>query len=221
MVPRADVEEIQPGKVSVMPNELLKSFDEHEVRSLIAYLSGRGQVPMLARPETAVFFSSYGQDLTGWQRARGDWRVDRGEIVAAPPPAGEPPLLVSDMVLADDFRLSLRFHPGKDGRAAVLLRGEEKPSPTVVRVELAAGRPVAIAGVGSGGDNRVAADAWNRLEIRVVGRRLEVRLNGKEAAAAELAFPGRCGIALEGPGIGGEVRFAGLELQVSPAEKGR
>ena len=39
--------------------------------SLLAYLSGRAQVPMLARGDTVTFFSSFGPDLNYWQRARG------------------------------------------------------------------------------------------------------------------------------------------------------
>ncbi len=117
IVPVGEIDEIQDSKVSLMPTELLKSFDDHEVRSLLAYLSGREQVPMLARSETVAFFSSYGPDFNHWQRSRGTWRVDRAEIVATGPEAGAPPLLISELVLVDNFRVTLRFFPGKHGRA--------------------------------------------------------------------------------------------------------
>jgi putative heme-binding domain-containing protein len=222
VVPRKDIEDIQPSKISIMPTELLKLFDEHEVRSLIAYLSGTRQVPLLARPDTVVLFSSYGQDLTFWQRARGTWGVDGGEIVGAGPPAGEPPLLVSEVLLAGDFQATMRFRVGKDGRGAVLLRGEDPDSPPGPRVEFAAGAPLVLAG---GGESvrvgRVEADSWTKLEIKALGRGLEVRLNGKESAAlADTRLRGRRAIALEGPGAAGqEVRFVPLNLQLPAAEK--
>ena len=56
VVPRKHIEEMQDSKISVMPTDLLKELNEHEVRSLIAYLSGRGQVPMLATFENAAVF---------------------------------------------------------------------------------------------------------------------------------------------------------------------
>jgi putative heme-binding domain-containing protein len=231
IVPRSEIEDMQPSKVSIMPTELLKPFDDHEVRSLFAYLSGRGQVPMLAREETAVFFAAYGPDLNCWQRGGGAWQVDQGEIVAAGPEAGEPPLLLSEMVLRDDFRVTLRFHPGKDGRGAVLLRGEDKNAQTWARVEFAAGAAVGLSGAdgvrataepGSAAEsNRVQADAWNRLEVSVVGQRLQVRLNSKAAAVLpDTKFSGRRAIALEGPSRAGqEIRFGHLELRLLAAEK--
>ncbi len=223
IVPRKQVEEIQPSKVSIMPTELLKPFDEHEVRSLIAYLSSPAQVPMLARPETVVFFKSYGQDLTFWQRVRGTWKVEQTEIVAVGPQAGEPPLLLSELVLPGDFSLTLRFHPGTEGRGAVLLRGEDKTSPAGPRVEMAAGQPAVLGGRegARAGADLVRADAWNQLEIRAVGPGLQVFLNGKEIAAlADTGLPGRRLIALEGSGVAGqEVRFANLNLRVPTADK--
>jgi putative heme-binding domain-containing protein len=228
VVPRRDIEEILPSKVSLMPTELLKGFDEHDVRSLIGYLSGPAQVPMLARPETVVFFSAYGATLEGWQRTRGEWRVEQGEIVAAAPRGGQPHVLMSEMLVADDFRVSFRFHPGQEGRGALVLSGEGRPGPTTLRAELTAGRSVALAAgahvraESAPGADAVKADAWNQVEVRVVGRRVQVRLNGRDAVALDDAgFAGRCTVALEGAAAAGqEVRFTRLSLQLGPPEKG-
>jgi putative heme-binding domain-containing protein len=231
-VRRKDIDEIQPSKISLMPTELVKVFDEadghHEFRSLLAYLSGPGQVSILARPETVVFFGAYGAELSDWQRARGEWKVDRGEIVAPGPQAGGPALLVSDLVVTDDFRVTLRFHPGKDGRGALLLRGPDQAAPAGPRVEFAAGEAVVLTGADGGraepvpeGAGRVKAGAWNLLEVSAAGQRLQVRLNGTEAAAlADARLPERRVVALEGPAAAGqETRFAQLDLQLPAAVK--
>jgi len=230
VVRRKDIEEMQPSKVSLMPTGLLKELDQHEVRSLFAYLSGREQVPLLGRKDTVVYFSSYGKTLTGWRSARGHWQVDRGQIVAPEPQGGQPALLVNDLLLLDDFRVTLKLNPGKSGGGALLIRAEGTPDnvSSGVRVEFTAGGRVVLVGGdgkradpiagGPGADNLLRADSVNQLEIQVVGQRLQVRLNGKEAAElAEAGLPARRVIALEGPNISGiEVRFADLDLRLLP-----
>src|SRR5262249_22624514 len=52
-VPKKDVELREPGKESMMPDDLLKALPEHEVRSLIAYLRSPVQTPVLATADTA------------------------------------------------------------------------------------------------------------------------------------------------------------------------
>jgi putative membrane-bound dehydrogenase-like protein len=47
VVPRKEIDETRQSPQSMMPNDLLTPLSEHEVRSLIAYLSGRRQVPMM------------------------------------------------------------------------------------------------------------------------------------------------------------------------------
>jgi putative membrane-bound dehydrogenase-like protein len=45
VVPHAEIEEKQTSEQSMMPEDLLKALSEHEVRSLVAYLQGKQQVP--------------------------------------------------------------------------------------------------------------------------------------------------------------------------------
>jgi putative heme-binding domain-containing protein len=223
-VPLAEIEDKQPSKVSLMPVDLLKPFDEHEVRSLFKYLAGKAQVPILARPETAVFFSSHGPDLSFWQRRRGDWRVERGEIISR----GTHPLLVSDLTIVGDFRVSLRVNPGKAGRGAVRLGDADHGVP---RVEFMAGMaPVLVDGDGerATGDAFKAVDvkvlqpdSWSRLEIVVVGPRIEVRLDGRTAAVlTNVMLPKQRVIGLEGhDSTGAEMRFTHLELELPNTDK--
>jgi putative heme-binding domain-containing protein len=229
VLPRAEIERIQLSKVSLMPKDILKPLDEHEVRSLFAYLTGQGQVPLLARPDNAVHFFN-GQNLNFWQSVPPGWKVVEREFVAPEPQGGVPALLISEMLLATDFRFALQFHPGKEGRWAVQLRGAEKPDHSAAgpRVEFTAGGRVGLFDregkrinqtVQALADlNTVQADSWNKLEIIVKGKRLQVRLGGKDTVALEDAgVPARAVIALEGPGSPGQnVRFRFLDVQVFP-----
>ena len=63
VIPRKEIEEMRESKVSLMPVDLLKPLSDHEVRSLIAYVSGPAQVRLLANPENAVYFFT-SKDLT-------------------------------------------------------------------------------------------------------------------------------------------------------------
>src|SRR6185295_14103207 len=95
VLPKSEIDEISPSKISLMPTDLLKGLDPHDVRSLIAYLTGPGQVPMLAAPANALCFFN-GQNLDYWRtgapltpfapggEAKGvrGWNVDKGELVA-------------------------------------------------------------------------------------------------------------------------------------------
>ncbi len=228
VLPRDEIDELRPSKVSLMPTELLKPFSEHEVRSLFAYLSGKAQVPMLATEETAVYFSAYGQTLMGWRGVRGRWRVAGREIVAPGPAAGRPALLVHDLLLRDDFHVTLKFHPGAGGGGAVWVRAEGAPDGAAsgARVGLTVGERVTLVGgdgkrAGPGEAGTVQPDAWNQLELIAVGRGLRVRLNGRDAAVLEDAhLPARRVIALEGPDAAGQsLRFANLDLRLLSEKK--
>ena len=64
----------------MMPDDILKQVNEHEFRSLIAYLQTQAQVPMLATADNAKDFFN-GKDLTGWDGDKDLWKVENGEIV--------------------------------------------------------------------------------------------------------------------------------------------
>jgi putative heme-binding domain-containing protein len=222
-VKQEDIEDFQVSKVSLMPTELLKTFDDHEVRSLIAYLSGEAQVPVLATHENVAYFFT-GKDLNFWDFGRANWKLDQGELVAP----GWLAVLTSDVLVADDFHLTLQFHPGKDGSGAIEIRGAG-PDLLHIRCEAGAKLEMNVRGndpfvrrvlkpeVGS----TVRADAWNKIEIIVIGKRLQVRLNGRvEVDQEEDELPSRRVIALEGPkAVGRSVRFRNLDLRLLSANR--
>jgi putative heme-binding domain-containing protein len=215
VVPREEIDEMEPSKVSLMPADLLKLLGDDEVRALFTYLSGEAQTAMLARPETLVHFAAYGQDLNLWQRERGEWSVDQGELVALSGKTDVPSRLLSEMVLADDFRLRMRFRVAKGSLGAVVLSDADKQTAltSAPRVALAVGEDFNPGA--DGGFHPVSADAWNRLELEVRGLRLTVRLNGKNVSVPDCVVPRRCQIVLQGGG--NEVRFAQLGLHLFSA----
>jgi putative heme-binding domain-containing protein len=222
-VKQEDVEDFQVSKISLMPTELLKTFDDHEVRSLIAYLSGDAQVPVLATHENVAYFFT-GKDLNFWDLGRAGWKLDQGALLPAGP---APAPMTSDIVLADDFHFTLQFHPGKDGGGAVDIRGAES-KPVSMRVGFSVGKGLSTARIDSVGAgtplvaaNPVRADGWNKLEIIVVGKRLQVRLNGKDAVDwGDNDFPSRRVIALRGSDVPDQsIRFRNLDLRLLSPNK--
>jgi putative heme-binding domain-containing protein len=227
VVPRSDIEEMRDSKVSLMPNDLLKSWSEHEVRSLIAYLSGKSQTAMVATSENAPYFFFYGQDLIDWE-CHGEWKAEGGEITTPGPKDGRPALAVSRLYLPGSFHLALRFDPGQNGRVAILLRDASRPEQALgPRIELEAGAAPVLAGVdgarivGKGAGNTIKAGSLNRLEVIVAEDRVLVRLNGEDAVEApDVKPPSRRVIALEGPVVAGQaVRFRNLDLRLLTREK--
>jgi hypothetical protein len=198
------------------------------VRSLVAYLSGRGQTPMLATADNVTTFFN-GQDLTGWRIGRGQWKVNKGEIISTGPEEKSAPLLVSDLVAAD-FHLSLEVNPGKNGQGAIVIRAEETtglpPSrrPTI-RFDTRDGRIGGPGGEfkdGEGADSKIQTDSWNKLDIFAVGNRLVLHLNGKKYFEYEkiYRYPRRGLIALEGSSVAGqEIRFRNLQLKLLPSKE--
>jgi putative heme-binding domain-containing protein len=221
-----DIAERKESKVSIMPTELLKPLDEHEVRSLFAYLSGPAQTPLLASHENFGHFFM-GDDLNYWKNLGGLWKVDKGDVIAPPPQDGKRSFLISDLLLAEDFRVALKIQPGKAGRAAVLIQDEDSLefSPVGPRVEVAAGEALLLVDrkggrhptTGSSGGT-VLADTWNTLEIFLKGNGLQIRLNGKDVLAWEdPQEPGRRCVTLEVPATNSpagsqEIRFRNLDL---------
>jgi hypothetical protein len=112
-------------------------------------------------------------------------------------------------------------HLGKNGRAAVLLIANVE-SGAAPRIEMVAGEAIRASG-GNGEPvkppadtaktNSIFADAWNQIEVRLVGRNLQVGLNGKKALLLDATRGQRFQIALEARAAQ-DVRFAQIDLEL-------
>jgi len=225
VVPRDDIEEMRESSVSLMPTDLLREFSEHDIRSLISYLTGKTQSPMLATPENVTHFFVPAPDMTNWHAVGPRWAIDKGILTSPEPAGGAAPRLVSDLLFGDDFQMSLRFQPGPQGQCALLIGDAGPPElANAIQIELAAGRHVSIRVAGQKAPvesaETVKPDAWNKLEVTAAGNRVVVRLNDKEAASAAFAFPQRRVLALEGSTKSGqEVLFRNMDLRLLKPEK--
>jgi putative heme-binding domain-containing protein len=200
VIPREEIETMRESKISLMPMDLLKPFNEHEVRSLFAYLSGKNQVPLLATPDNAPYFFFYEQNLSNWQALDSTWTTQEGVIVSPPPQGGKPGLLISQLQIVGDFHMSLRFQSGPDGSGAVVLGNARQPR-NGVRIEFATGKPLTIVGFEkeSASAAPIVSETWNKLEVIVVAGRIRVRLNETDALdAADLSVSERRVFILEG-----------------------
>ncbi len=105
IVPKNEIDERVESDKSMMPDDQLKPFTEHQIRSLVAYLRGKQQTPLLATKDNALTIFN-GKDLNGWSGREGLWSVENGELVGRTDGLRRNEWIVSDLS-ADDFHLTL------------------------------------------------------------------------------------------------------------------
>jgi putative heme-binding domain-containing protein len=227
VLPKAEIDQVEPSAKSMMPDDILQPLSEHEVRSLVAYLASPVQTPMLATSETAKNFFN-GTDLTGW-RGNGElWSVEEGEIVGRSPGLDHNEFLVSDL-LAEDFRLRFQVKlTGEQANSGLQFRSKPLDDGEVQGYQ-------ADMGIGwwgklyeergrallwdKSGEQYVKPGQWNDYEVVALGSRIRTYLNGNLCVDLDDPAGARRGIfALQihaGPAM--EVRFRSFQLEVSPA----
>lgn len=238
VIRRSDIDEIIPSKISVMPGDFLKGLEVHEVRSLLAYLMGPGQVPMLATPHNAMSFFN-GQNLDFWRtgslhtpfapphgvEANGEkgWKMDKGELVAAEPLGGKAAVLNSEVLVTPPFRVRLQIRRGTGSTAALVIYGQADLSAPALRIDFTADGRVELVNGSRGrattAPGAVRPDVWHNLEVDLSGKRIQIHLDRQEQVVlTDAEIPERCFITLQGPAVSGQqFRFRNLDLQI-PAD---
>jgi putative heme-binding domain-containing protein len=225
-IPRDDIEESKPSNTSMMPEDLWTPLSDKEVRSLVAYLAGPGQVPMLATPDNVGGFFN-GKDLAGWSGDPKLWRVEGEEIVGKTSGLARNEFLRSDLAAAD-FRLTLKVKlVDNAGNSGVQFRSEPLPDGEMKGDQ---------ADVGPGwwgklyeengrallwdksGESFVKAGDWNTYEIVAQGSRIKTFLNGHPCVDLDDPAGARRGIFALQLHAGGptEVRFKEIKLELDP-----
>jgi len=230
VIPRADVQSLRPGEISMMPEGLLANLSDQEVRDLIYYLNRPGQVPLLATPETLDLFFN-GKDLTNWDGDPELWRVENGAIVGRSASGlKQNEFLKSQMVLGD-FRLvcQVRLTPNQEN-SGIQFRSEALPNGEVKGYQ---------ADIGAGwwgklyeehgrailwdkpGDSFVKPEDWNLYELVAVGDQILTALNGKPCVNLRDSKGAARGIVAVQLHSGGplEVRFKDFQLELNPEPK--
>ncbi|WP_435021648.1 PVC-type heme-binding CxxCH protein [Tundrisphaera sp. TA3] len=227
ILPKNEVEDRKPSEASMMPEGLWDPLDDHEIRSLLAYLASPAQVPMLATPENAAGFFN-GRDLAGWDGDPTLWSVKDGEIVGRTEKGiGHNSFLRSDLAAAD-FRLTLDIKlVGDQGNSGIQFRSEPLPRGEMKGYQADAGpgwwgKLYEEEGRGilrePSGPVALNSGDWNTYEILAVGPKIETRINGQVAITIEDPAGARRGIFGLQLHAGGptEVRFRNLKLELNP-----
>jgi putative membrane-bound dehydrogenase-like protein len=225
VIPQEEIETRDLSELSLMPEDQLKQFSQHEFLSLIDYLRGRSQVPMLATKDNADLLFN-GRDLTGWAGDSQLWSVENGEIVGRSPGLEHNSFLISDLS-AENFRLSFDVKLVDDsGNSGVQFRSKALNGFHEVQGYQADigpdwwgklyeenGRAVLW---DKSGERHVKRGEWNHYVIEALGNRIRTWINGQLCVDFEETAGERRGVfALQlHAGQPMEVRFKNLKLEV-------
>jgi putative membrane-bound dehydrogenase-like protein len=192
VIPKDEIESRKPSDKSMMPDDQLKQFSEHEVRSLVAYLVGKEQVPILATQENSSLIFN-GTDLSGWTGTEGLWSVENGELVGRTNGLSKNEWIVSDYLMAD-FVLSVDVKlVGNRGNSGIQFRSRaDKGEVSGYQADIGEGwwgKLYEEHGRGllwdKSGEAAVKSGEWNRYEIEATGHRIRTRINGVECVSLD------------------------------------
>jgi putative membrane-bound dehydrogenase-like protein len=229
-IARDDIETMAESNTSMMPEDQLKPFSDHDVRSLIGYLQSPNQVPMLATPENAKDLFN-GKDLTGWIGDPKLWSVQNGEIVGKSPGIKHNQFLMSHLA-ATDFRLSIKVKlvPNKEN-SGVQFRSEavdggEMRGPQADVGQGWWGKLYEENGRGliwqKSGEPFVKVDDWNEYLIVAEGAHIKTWINGHlcvDLNDEKVSRRGIFGLQIHSGGPM-EVRFKDIKFEVvAPQQK--
>ncbi|MCA9125518.1 MAG: DUF1080 domain-containing protein [Planctomycetales bacterium] len=224
VLPVDEILERKESAQSMMPDNQLSQFTEHETRSLIAYLQSKQQSPMRATADnSSLLFNQTG--LEGWHGNPDLWRVEQGEIVGISTGFKRNEFLVSDM-LAADFRLELEILlTGNVGNSGIQFRSKVREDQSVegYQADVGAGwwgKLYEEHGRGllweASGEKHVKEGQWNRYVIEARGSKLNTWINDQPCVDLDDTSGAQSGIFAIQLHSGGptEVRVRNLKLTV-------
>jgi hypothetical protein len=214
----------------MMPEGLLQSLGDQEVRDLVYYLGRSRQVPLVAAAEIPANPNAFsnGKDLSGWDGDMTLWRVENGEIVGRTATGLKHNEFLKSRMALENFHLVLKIKltPNKENS------GVEFRSERFGDYEMKG--PQADVGLGwwgklyeengrailsdKPGDPYVNPDDWNTYEILAVDGKIRTALNGHLCVDIDDPNISRHGITGLQMHAGGpmEVRFKDLQLELNP-----
>ena len=228
IVPKSDIEDRRLSEASMMPEGLWAPLDDHEIRSLVAYLASPVQTPMLATADNVRGFFN-GRDLAGWDGTPGLWKVEGNEIVGRTTGLGRNEFLRSDLSLGD-FRLTLQVKlVANGGNSGIQFRGESLPGGEVkgYQADVGAGwwgKLYEEHGRGllwdKSGEPFVKSGDWNTYEVLAIGPKIRTFINGQACVTLDDP-PARSGGSSPSSFIRAgatEVRFKDIKLELDPRQ---
>ena len=223
VIPKDEIEERMTADQSMMPDDQLKQFSPHQVRSLVAYLRGKQQNPMLATAENASTFFN-GSDLSGWTGRDGLWSVEDGELIGHTDGLQRNEWIVNELAV-ENFRLAVEVKlVDNKGNSGIQFRSRAHDGEVSgYQADIGEGwwgKLYEEHGRGllwkPSGEQHVKPGDWNTYEVVALGDRIRTYINGnlcvdlvdpKGASRGIIAFQLHSG----GPT---EVRFRNLKLEV-------
>ena len=223
VVPLDEIEERKLSDKSMMPEDQLKLFSKHEIRSLIAYLGSDRQIPVLATVANAQEFFN-GKNLSNWRGNEKLWSVDGNEIVGKTKGLSKNEFLVSEYSVGD-FHLKLEVKlVANTGNSGIQFRSQQTEN----------GMLGYQADVGPGwwgklyeeegrallwdksGESHVKNGEWNLYEVRAQGSKIQTWINGQLCVDLDDPKGAKRGIMALQLHSGGptEVRFRNVEIKV-------
>jgi len=238
VLPRNEVQSLRESQLSMMPEGLLQTFNDQEVRDLLFYLRGPAQAPLpvgsegrvavsAALPGSAELFN--GKDLSNWEGDMSLWKVEDGEIVGRTATGLKHNEFLKSKGTYKDFRLSLKIKltPNREN-SGIQFRSEHFGA-----FEMKG--PQADAGAGwwgklyeengrallwkEPGDAWVKTNDWNSYEVLAVGSKIRTTLNGHVCVDLDDPNISREGVFGLQAHAGGplEVRFKNIKLELNPS----
>ncbi len=184
-IPADEIAERKLSDQSMMPENQLQTFSEHEIRSLIAYLRSKTQTPIRATEENAA--SLIAPVPENWNGNPDLWTIRDDMIIGKSEGLNHNEFLVSN-VTASDFRISLEIQlVGNVGNSGIQFRSMARKDGSVegYQADVGAGwwgKLYEEHGRGllwdTSGEAHVKNGEWNRYEIEAIGSKLKTWING-------------------------------------------
>jgi putative heme-binding domain-containing protein len=187
IIPKNEIEILKKSEQSMMPDNIWQKLSNHEVRSLVAYMASRQQIPLLATKENAQTFFN-GKDLTGWTGNSELWTVKDGVIIGETKTGSKKNEFLFNDLLVEDFDLTLKIRvtPNSEN-SGIQFRSERLSDGHAKGYQADAGKGWwgklyhehgrALLW-NKPGDQHVKPEEWNEYRIRSVGHKIQTWING-------------------------------------------
>lgn len=230
-MPKSEIAKRKTSDVSMMPEGLLMSMSEREIKDLIKYLASPAQTAMLANPQNVTNFFD-GKSLAWWTSDHMElWHVENGEIVGKTEKGIKHNNFLFSELALENFRLVVRMklvpneaNSGIQFRSVPWENGEAKGYQAdmghgwwgKIYEESARGLLTKV-----DGEQYLHPNEWNTYEILAVGSHIRTAINGhvcSEINDPDGAKRGQTALQIHAGGPT-DVRFKDFKLELNPKDE--
>lgn len=227
VIPRNEIRSLKESQLSMMPEGLVQTFNDQEIRDLIYYLRSPAQAPLPMTSASADTLFN-GKDLSDWEGDMSLWSVENGEIVGRTSSGLKHNEFLKSKASFEDFRLvvkikltpnkensGIQFHSEPDGQYEMKGPQADVGAGWWGKLYEENGRALLWE---KPGDACVKTDEWNTYEVVAVGGKVRTAINGIVCVDLDDPKISRRGIFGLQMHAGGpmEVRFKDFHLELNP-----